>query len=69
MEVVTGRLAGRHGSFVLQHSATMDQSGRKMTVLVVPGSGTGELSGISGSFEIIIEGGKHSYDLEYSLAK
>jgi len=69
MELVTGTLAGKHGSFVLQHSATMDQSGRKMTVLVVPGSGTGELAGIAGSFEIIVEGGKHSYDLEYSLPK
>jgi hypothetical protein len=69
IEVVTGSLAGKHGSFALQHSGTMDQSGRKMTVLVVPGSGTGELAGIAGSFAIKIEGGKHSYDLEYTLAK
>jgi len=69
IEVVTGTLAGKHGSFVLQHFATMDQSGRKMTVLVVPGSGTGELAGIAGSFEIKIEDGKHSYDLEYTLPK
>jgi len=69
IEVVTGTLAGKHGSFVLQHFATMDQNGRKMTVLVVPGSGTGELAGIAGTFEIKIEGGKHSYDLEYTLAK
>ena len=69
IEVVTGTLAGKRGSFVLQHSATMDESGRKMTVLIVPGSGTGELAGIAGSFEIKIEGGKHSYDLEYTLPK
>ncbi len=67
IEVVTGTLAGKHGSFALQHSATMDASGRKMTVLIVPGSGTGELQGIAGTFEIIIEGGKHSYDLAYTL--
>ena len=69
IEVVTGTLAGKSGSFALQHSATMDQNGPKMTVLVVPGSGTGELQGISGTFLILVENGKHSYDLEYSLPK
>jgi hypothetical protein len=67
IEAVSGTLAGKHGSFVLQHSATMDRNGLKMTVAVVPGSGTGELTGITGTFEIKIEGGKHSYDLEYTL--
>lgn len=67
IEVVTGTLAGRHGSFALQHSATMDASGQKMTVIVVPGSGTGELKGITGVFSIHIEKGEHSYDLEYTL--
>jgi len=46
IEVVTGTLAGKHGSFALQHSATMDQNGLKMSVTVVPGSGTRELKGI-----------------------
>jgi hypothetical protein len=45
----------------------MDESGRKMTVTVVPGSGTGELKGISGTFAIQIANGQHSYDLEYML--
>ena len=67
MELVTGTLAGKHGSFALQHSATMDASGPKMTVIVVPGSGTGELTGITGAFTIIIAGGKHSYDFDYEL--
>ena len=67
IEVVTGTLAGKHGSFALQHSATMDKSGPKMTVIVVPGSGTGELKGISGTFDIQIAKGQHSYDLEYKL--
>lgn len=67
IEVVTGTLAGKHGSFALQHLGTMDQSGPKMTVLVVPGSGTGELKGIAGTFTIKIENGQHYYDLEYTL--
>ena len=67
IEVVTGTLAGKHGSFVLQHSATMDRGGFKMSVTVVPGSGTGELKGIAGTFTIHIDKGQHSYDFEYTL--
>lgn len=69
MEMVTGTLSGKHGSFALQHSATMDTSGQKMTVTVVPGSGTGELKGIAGVFSIVIENGKHLYDFEYTMAE
>ena len=67
IEVVTGALAGKKGSFALQHSATMDTGGLKMTVLVVPGSGTGELKGIAGTFTIRIENGQHFYNLDYTL--
>jgi hypothetical protein len=67
IESVTGKLDNKSGGFVLQHFATMDASGRNMTVKVVPGSGTGELNGISGTFTIIIAAGIHSYDLEYQL--
>ena len=67
MEVVTGTLNGKHGSFALQHSATMDRSGQKMTVIVVPGSGMGELKGIAGTFIIHIENEQHSYEFEYTL--
>ena len=67
IEVVTGTLAGKHGSFALQHFATMDSSGPKMNVIVVPGSGTDGLKGIAGTFTIRIDGGKHFYDLEYTL--
>jgi hypothetical protein len=49
--------------------ATMDHSGRKMSVIVVPGSGTGELTGISGTFTIDIANGQHSFDLLYTLAE
>src|SRR5690348_14069454 len=39
MEFVTGTLGGKHGGFALQHFATMDASGPKMQIIVVPGSG------------------------------
>ena len=67
IEVFNGTLAGKTGSFALQHLATMDQNGPKMSVVVVPGSGTGELKGISGTFEIQIANGRHSYHLDYTL--
>ena len=67
IEVVTGTLQGKRGSFALEHMATMDANGSKMTVVVVPGSGTGDLKGIAGTFTIQIADGRHSYDLEYVL--
>jgi hypothetical protein len=67
MEVVTGTLSGRHGTFALQHSATMTPEGRELSVMVVPGSGTGELKGIRGNFAIQISAGQHSYDFTYTL--
>jgi hypothetical protein len=47
----------------------MDKSGPKMNVIIVPGSGAGEMKGIAGSFTIKIEGGVHSYQLEYTLSE
>lgn len=67
IEKFTGKLGGRSGSFVLQHSGTMNRGSQHLAITVVPDSGTGELSGISGRMDIQIEGGKHSYILEYSL--
>jgi len=67
IELVTGTLGGKHGSFALQHFATMDASGPKMQVVIVPGSGTGELKGIAGTFTIRIENGQHLYDFDYTL--
>ena len=68
LEVVTGTLAGRRGSFVLQHSGTMNKGEPSLTVSVVPDSGTDQLTGLVGKMAIIIEGKKHSYDFEYTLA-
>ena len=67
MEAVSGKLANRNGSFVLQHFACMDVNGRELTVRVSPGSGTDELKGIAGTFVISMADGKHSYDFEYEL--
>jgi len=67
LELVTGTLHGQRGSFVLQHNGTMSKSVATMRVTVVPDSGTEQLRGLAGTMTIIIEGGKHSYDFEYTL--
>lgn len=64
IETVTGTLAGRKGGFTLAHRGTMTPTSQQMSIIVVPGSGTGELAGIDGTFDIRIEpGGKHFYSL------
>jgi len=68
MEKVNATLGGRIGSFVLQHSGTMDHGRLELNIRVVPESGAGELTGIAGTMSIKIEeGGKHFYDFEYTL--
>src|SRR5215510_5756497 len=69
LELVTGKLNGRRGSFILQHKGTMSKGAYKIDVTVVPDSGTDELSGITGTMTIIIEGSNHSYNFEYTLGE
>jgi hypothetical protein len=69
IERVTGTLNGRAGSFVLQHSGTMTRGAPSLRVTVIPDSGTGDLAGITGQMNVVIEGGKHSYEFDYAFAK
>jgi hypothetical protein len=68
MERVTGTLHGRAGTFVLQHSATMTRGTPKLTLTVVPDTGTDGLEGLSGSMRIIIEKGEHFYEFDYKVS-
>lgn len=67
LELVTGTLKGHTGTFVLEHSATMNRGVPQLNITVVPDSGTGKLIGLTGKMNITIVDGKHSYDLEYTL--
>ena len=67
IEKVAGTLHGRKGTFVLQHNATMARGTPKMNIIVVPDSGTEELTGLDGQFSINIAKGKHSYEFDYTL--
>ena len=70
LEVVNGTLDGKTGSFALMHTATMAKgTAPEMSVRIVPGSGTGELSGIYGTLLIhIAADGSHSYTLRYAFS-
>jgi Protein of unknown function (DUF3224) len=67
IERVTGTLNRHHGSFILQHLGIMVRGVPQLNINVVPDSGTGDLTGITGTMNIIITDGKHSYDFTYSL--
>lgn len=67
LELVAGTLHGKRGSFVLQHSGTLNRGAPTLLVSVVPDSGTGELAGLAGTLAITIAAGAHSYDLHYTL--
>lgn len=67
IERVTGVLAGKRGSFVLQHTGIMSRGVPSLSVTVVPDSGTQELTGIEGEFKIVIAEGTHFYEFAYRL--
>ena len=67
IDQVTGSLDGRKGSFVLQHSGSMKRGSPTLSVMVVPDSGTGELTGLTGTLNINIVEGKHFYDFLDSI--
>jgi Protein of unknown function (DUF3224) len=69
LELVSGTLNGRKGSFIFQHAGTMSKGvPTQLSVTVVPDSGTEQLTGLTGTMVIIIApDGKHSYEFEYTL--
>lgn len=67
LEKVNATLAGRKGSFIFQHAATMNRGIPNLSISVVPDSGTDQLAGLSGKFSIDIKNGKHFYIFDYSL--
>jgi hypothetical protein len=67
IERVSGTLHGRTGSFVFQHTGTMNQGAQSLSISVVPGSGTGQLVGIEGVFKLTIKDSQHLYEFEYTM--
>ena len=66
METVTGIAPVGTGTFSLQHTGIMNRGAPTLNVTVVPDSGTGELTALAGTMQIIVEGKEHKYIFEYS---
>jgi hypothetical protein len=67
IEKVTGTLEGRSGTFYLQHNATMNRGVGDLNIIVIPDTGTDQLTGLSGKMNIIIDAGGHAYEFDYEL--
>ena len=64
---VTGTLDGRSGSFLMAHRGIRNADGQELSIVIVPGSGTGQLTGITGTVGIEIAGKEHHYSVDYEL--
>ncbi|MBV6700456.1 DUF3224 domain-containing protein [Kitasatospora aureofaciens] len=70
MELLTGTLDGRAGAFVLDERGTFEPDGSvRCTFEVVPGSGTGALTGLTGTGSFVYRPGEPSfpYTFDYEL--
>lgn len=67
LESFSGTLQGRAGGFALAHLGVMHAGGQDLRIVIVPGSGTGALQGITGELKLRIEAGTHHYELVYAL--
>ena len=67
LEIAGVTIGGRSGTFAMQQLGTMSGGDQSITYVVTPGSGTGDLAGITGRLELDIRDGQHHYDLVYDL--
>lgn len=67
LERIIGRVAGRAGSFVIQHTGTFSKTDVDGTFFVVPQSGTNELVGLRGEGEIKLSGHAERYPMKFDF--
>ena len=67
LDRVTGTLHGRSGSFLMAHRGIRNADGQSLDIVIVPGTGTGQLAGITGTIGIDIVEKKHFYTVDYEL--
>jgi hypothetical protein len=66
IEVFVGALNGMEGTFALQQFGTMLGDDQRLTYEVVPGSGTGDLAGLTGTVTLSVDD-THRVKLDYAL--
>jgi len=68
LERITGRLAGKAGTFVLQRTGVFENGQARESYSVVAGSGTGALRGLTGDGTSAVgHGNEHPFTLAYEL--
>lgn len=67
MEVFLGELDDQFGTFALQQFGVMSEGEQKLQYVIAPGSGSGELTGISGTVELTVVEGEHRVVVRYVL--
>lgn len=67
LEQVVGRVGDRSGSFVLEHSGVDADGVTRMTAVIVPGSATGDLLGLTGRGACEARSELVQFDFEYGL--
>src|SRR5687768_12951355 len=69
-ERFTGRIGDRSGSFAWKHEGVFQPNGVKTTLMIIPGSGTGDLKGIRGEGSFIaLHGLKHTLTMDYEFVE
>ena len=68
LERITGRIGGKSGTFVLQRVGAFENGEAKENYSVVPGSATGELTGLKGQGDSAVgHGMEHPFELSYEF--
>jgi hypothetical protein len=68
LERITGELAGKAGSFVLQRTGVFEGGVAKESYSVVPGSGTGALKGLKGEGTSAVgHGMEHPFTMTWEI--
>ncbi|MDO3384953.1 DUF3224 domain-containing protein [Gilvimarinus sp. SDUM040013] len=69
LEEFTGAIEGRKGAFTLLHKGLMNEASQSLDIQILPGSGSGDFAGITGSMSIEQSDGEHRYTLNFDLPK
>lgn len=68
VERVTGAVHGKKGTFIVHHTGVVARGAQDLRITVVPDSGTGDLTGLTGTLAIdIAPDGTHTYCFDYAL--
>ena len=67
IEEFSGSVEGKSGAFTLIHKGFMNNQAQSLEVVILEGSGSGELDNITGSMLIAQNDNGHTYELSYEL--